>query len=188
MGWVRVESKIIMKVYLNKNNEIILSTDENHQYVIDEVIANDISKLQDKKYYYQDILTHFKEDRDYSKIILKDEGVLEDVLNLYTEYRMNADGGCYEDNRHWKECLTDAINDLGIIAYKCDKELKMCAVEICYCILILGLEKPEIKDKEVADCVENLLNKGEDSFKKYYDFLLTEEQKLKGVFTDEKKS
>lgn len=171
MGWVRVESKIIMKVYLNKNKEIILSTDENHQYVIDEVIANDISKLQDKKYYYQDILTHFKEDRDYSKIILKDKGVLEDILNLYTEYRINADGGCCEDNRHWKECLTDAINDLGITEYKLDKKLNECAVEICYDIFILGKEKPEIADKDVTECVENILDDGKSLFKKYYEYL-----------------
>lgn len=75
--------------------------------------ASRIAETVNEIYYMEDITSNIqgKVDLDtYAPQILEDKEVLDSILDIYADYRNNADGGEWEETRHWSECLSDAFD------------------------------------------------------------------------------
>ena len=90
---------------MNRSEEItvIMTTSE----------ALEISNAVNELYYKEDIANYFQENNmDYNtEEVLSDKDLMDKILEKYSENRRNADGGEYEDCKHWSECLKDAITE-----------------------------------------------------------------------------
>ena len=68
----------------------------------------------DDYYYKQDITSFFEnkiEDGIMTSVVMLDTDFINEILESYRSYRDEANGGEYEDSRHWSECLDEALND-----------------------------------------------------------------------------
>lgn len=77
-----------------------------------------IADAVDRYYYKEDLMYHFEHSKEYSDEVLNDESVMEILLDAYTDYRSDADGGDEEENMHWTQCLSMAIDDNADILEK----------------------------------------------------------------------
>lgn len=80
--------------------------------------AEKVENAVKRHYYRKDLVDYFENSDEYSDEVLDDESVMETLLNVYADYRSDADGGCEEENMHWSECLSKAVEDNADILEK----------------------------------------------------------------------
>lgn len=100
-------------VTISDDSHIILTKDDSSIAMTPAEFAHVSRKVDTELYYKYDILDYFTEDDDYYNVdaILANVQLLNEIIETYSNYRYNNNGGDCDNNMSWAECLDVTLNE-----------------------------------------------------------------------------